>query len=212
MSFRRLSTGHVVALLAALGLLLAMAPDWYSDKVADQLRDTQGKIVPQIDRETTPSQSQLHAYAAEAREKNAWQAGAEVRSVGPPSLSGLASLTGLIACALIAYRIIQPPGFNDAAVVKWGAPLGLLCVGVVAIASRFAARAEREARDAPAEPEATPSPAGASARAFPARRAARSGPVRERRRPRTVSPTNRTRHRMISEPDERVDGRARGAF
>jgi hypothetical protein len=186
MTFLRLSTGHVVALIAAFALLLATAPDWYSDKVAEQLRDTQGKIVPQIDRETTPSQSQLHAYEAEEHEKNAWQAGAEIdrfililalltaalaiasaflraagRSVGPPSLSGLASFTGLVACALIAYRIIQPPGFNEAAVVKWGAPLGLLCVGVVAIASRFAARAEREARDEPAEPEAEPSPAGA---------------------------------------------------
>jgi drug/metabolite transporter (DMT)-like permease len=185
MTFRRLSIGHVVALLAALGLLLALAPDWYSDKVADQLRDTQGKIVPQIDRETTPSQSQLHAFAAEEREKNAWQATGQIdrfilvlllmtaalaiasaflralgRRVGPPTLSGIASLTGLVACALIAYRIIQPPGFNDAAIVKWGAPLGLLCAGVVAIASRFAARAEREAGEEP-EPEATPSPAGA---------------------------------------------------
>jgi peptidoglycan/LPS O-acetylase OafA/YrhL len=190
MTFRRLSPAHVVALLAALALLLALSPDWYSDKVADQLRDTQEQIVPQLDRETTPRQSELHAFAAEEREKNAWQANAEIdrlililllataglaiasaflraagRRVGPPSPSSLAALTGLVACALVAYRIIQPPGFNEAAIVKWGAPLGLLCAGVTAIASRMAARAEREpapeAPEADAPPEAPPSPAGA---------------------------------------------------
>jgi hypothetical protein len=188
MTFRRLTAAHVVALLAALGLLLAMAPDWYSDRVADQLRDTQEKIVPQLDRETTPRQSELHAFAAEEREKNAWQANGEIdrfilvlllvtaalaiasafmraagRRVGPPSLSGLASLTGLVACALLAYRIINPPGFDEAAVVKWGAPLALVCAGVVAIASRSAARADREPAEPEPEapPEAPPSPAGA---------------------------------------------------
>jgi hypothetical protein len=187
-SFGRLTPGHVIAFVAALALLLAMAPDWYSDKVAEQLRDTQEKIVPQIDRETTPTQSQQHAYAAEEREKNAWQASGEIdrfililllvtaalaiasaflraagRRVGPPSLAGLASLTGLIGCALLAYRIINPPGFDEAAVVKWGAPLGLLCAGIVAIASRSAARADREpaAPEPEAPPEAPPSPAGA---------------------------------------------------
>ena len=191
MSFSRLSAGHVIAFVAALALLLAMAPDWYTDKVAEQDRQVQGQIAPQINRETVPSQSELHAEAAEKREKNAWQASAAIdrvililllatallaivaaflraadRRVGPPSLSALASLTGLAACAAIAYRIIQPPGFNEAAVVKWGAPLGLLCVGIVAIGSRIAVRAEREEPAPPPPPreaaEAPPSPAGAT--------------------------------------------------
>jgi hypothetical protein len=106
------------------------------------------------------------------------------REVGPPSLSGLATLAGLLACALVAYRIIDPPGFDEAAVVKWGAPAGLVCAGLVAIGSRMALRAEREhplsaeaAEPAPAEAadaeaagpagdgdpaDAPPSPAGAA--------------------------------------------------
>jgi hypothetical protein len=185
----------VLAFVAALALLFAMAPDWYTDKVGEQDRFVQHQIVPQLDRETTPSQSQLQAEAAEKHEKNAWQASGAIdrlilllllgtaglaiaaaflraagRDVGPPSPSALATLTGLAACALIAYRIIQPPGFNEAAVVKWGAPAGLVCVGLVALGSRMATRAEREPR--PAEPvvtatdgepaEAPASPAGAA--------------------------------------------------
>jgi hypothetical protein len=187
-TFRRLSAGHLIAFVAALALLLAMAPDWYTDKVAEQDRLVQHQIVPQINRETVPSQSQLHAEAAEKREKNAWQASGAIdrvililllatavlaiaaaflraagRRVGPPTPSALATLTGLVACALVAYRIFDPPGFNQAAVVKWGAPLGLICVGIVAIGSRMAVRAEREAPlvDAPAA-DAPPSPAGAA--------------------------------------------------
>jgi hypothetical protein len=56
---------------------------------------------------------------------------------------------GLLACVLIVYRIIQPPGLNSAAVVKPGAPLGLLCVGLLAVGARIAvrdARAERTER------------------------------------------------------------------
>jgi hypothetical protein len=187
-SFRRLSAGHAIAFFAALALLLAMAPDWYTDKVAEQDREVQHAIAPEFNRETVPSESEKEAEAAEKREKNAWQASGTIdrvilllllasaglaiaagflraagRKVGPPSPSALASLTGLAASALIAYRIIQPPGFNEAAVVKWGAPLGLLCVGLIAIGSRMAVRTEREEPAAPVAPaEAPPSPAGAA--------------------------------------------------
>jgi hypothetical protein len=192
-TFRRLSAGHLLAFLAALALLLTLAPDWYTDKTGESLRDTQGKIIAPVNEETTPSQSELHARAAEEREKNAWQAdgvvdrvilvlliataglaaaGAFMRAAGraakPPTPNAIASLTGLVAAGLIAYRIIDPPGFNEAAVVKWGAPAGLVCVGLVAIGSRMAVRAERES--APPEPappdaeapDAPASPAGAA--------------------------------------------------
>jgi hypothetical protein len=187
-TFRNLSAGHLIAFVAALALLLVMAPDWYTDKQGEQFRDVQGQVTPQINRETVPSESEKEAEAAEKHEKNAWQASALIdrvilllllatallaiiaaflraagRRVGPPSPSALASLTGLAACALVAYRIFDPPGFNEAAVVKWGAPLGLICVGVVAIGSRMAVRAERE-RPVPgaAAAEAPASPAGAA--------------------------------------------------
>jgi hypothetical protein len=60
----------------------------------------------------------------------------------------------LLGALLILYRILQPPGFNDAAVVKLGAPVGLVVVGVLAIASRSASQAERPAPE-PAAAERT---------------------------------------------------------
>ena len=169
MSFGRLTPGHALAFVAALALLLAMAPDWYTDKVGELRRDTQEKILPSFDREVQPPQSELQGDAAEQREKNAWQADGLIdrvilllllatvvlaiaaaylraagRDPGPPSPSALATITGLAAALLIAYRILQPPGFNDAAVVKWGAPLGLVCVALTALGSRLATLAERE--------------------------------------------------------------------
>jgi hypothetical protein len=175
-SFGRLSSGHLLAFVAALALLLVMAPDWYTDKVGEAHRQIEKQIIPELDRQSTPPESQKEAEAAEAHEKNAWQASGAIdrliliallataglaiaatflrsigRDVGPPSPSALAALTGLLSCVLIAWRIINPPGFNEAAVVKWGAPAGLLCAGLVAIGSRMALRAER---DGPAAGEA----------------------------------------------------------
>lgn len=166
MSFRRLTPGHAIALVAALALLLVMAPDWYTDKVGEQDRFFQHDVVPQLNTQTQPSVSQEQADAAETHEKNAWQASALIdrviliglvataalaiaaawlRAAGRRRTpSAIATITGLVTAALIAYRIIQPPGLNEAAVVKWGAPAGLVCVGLVALGSRMAARAEQE--------------------------------------------------------------------
>jgi hypothetical protein len=174
-NFRRLTPGHALALIAALLLLLAMAPDWWTDKVGELRRDNQEKVLPSLDREVQPSLSDQAGDAAEQREKNAWQASAAIdrvililllataglaiaaafrraagRPPGTPSLSGLATVTGLAAALMIAYRILQPPGLNEAAVVKWGAPAGLVCVALVALGSRIATLEERKA---PAEEE-----------------------------------------------------------
>jgi hypothetical protein len=188
MTFRRLTPGHVIAFMAALLLLLAMAPDWYTDKVGEQDRFFQHDVVPQLNTQTEPSISEQSAEAAKSHEKNAWQASALIdriiligllasaglgiaaafmraagRERGP---TGLATGVGLVTAALIAYRIIQPPGMNEAAVVKWGAPAGLLCVGLVAMGSRMAwlreHRDDAEPVDAAADPERDAAPAGAS--------------------------------------------------
>jgi uncharacterized membrane protein YraQ (UPF0718 family) len=164
-SFRRLTVGHAIALVAALALLLVMAPDWYTDKTGEQDRFFQKNVVPQLNTQSEPSVSEQSAEAAEAHEKNAWQASgaidrviligllativlalaaAYLRAAGRPrGPSPLATLTGVVTAALIAYRIVQPPGLNEAAVVKWGAPAGLVCVGLIAFGSRLATRAER---------------------------------------------------------------------
>ena len=72
----------------------------------------------------------------------AWARAAD-RTLGPPSPSALATIAGLVASMLLVYRILQPPGLNAAAVVKPGAPLGLLCVGLLTIGARVATRSEQ---------------------------------------------------------------------
>jgi hypothetical protein len=168
MTFTRLGRGDLLAMLAALALLLVMATDWYSTKQGEVARDAQAKILPQINNSDDPKVSTQEGQFADTQEKNAWQADALIdrlilialvasialalvaawaraadKRIGPPSPSALASVVGLVACALIAYRILQPPGLNAAAVVKIGAPLGLLCAGLLTIGSRVAARGQR---------------------------------------------------------------------
>ena len=171
MTFTRLSRGDLLAMVAALALLLVMAMDWYTTQVGENARDVQGKVQPQLNEQTTPSISQKEAEVAEGQEKNAWQADALIdrvilialvaaavlalvaawaraagRSIGPPSPSALATVVGLVASMLLVYRILQPPGLNEAAVVKAGAPLGLLCVGLLTIGARVATVGERAER------------------------------------------------------------------
>jgi hypothetical protein len=107
---------------------------------------------------------------AERREKNAWQApglidrvimvvlllaivaaivAAFLRAAGrrfdtPFTPSAVAAGAGLTASLLILYRILQPPGFNPAAVVKAGAAFGLALAGILAIGARSADVTARE--------------------------------------------------------------------
>jgi hypothetical protein len=178
MTFTRLGRGDLLAMIAALALLLVMATDWYTTKVGEQARDAQGKILPQLNRDGEPKESTRQGEFADTQEKNAWQADALIDRVillallatvalaliaawaraaerqvliGRWSPSALASMVGLVGCALLVYRILQPPGLNAAAVVKIGAPLGLLCLGLLTIGSRVAARGERTRREQPRE-------------------------------------------------------------
>jgi hypothetical protein len=175
MTFTRLGRGDLLAMVAALALLLVMATDWYTTKLGEQARDVQSKILPQVNDQTVPSESAKEGAFADSQEKNAWQASALIDRVilialvaaavlailaawaraadrrlrlGPWSPSTLASIIGLVACLLLVYRILQPPGLNSAAVVKLGAPLGLLCVGLLTIGARVAARGESSAAPA----------------------------------------------------------------
>src|SRR3954452_7201937 len=92
-SFRRLTPGHVLALVAALVLLLLMAPDWYTDKTGEQDRFFQKNIVPQLNTQSVPSESEKQAEGAEAHEKTAWQAPAAIDKV---------ILLGLLATVVLA--------------------------------------------------------------------------------------------------------------
>jgi hypothetical protein len=170
-TFTRLGRGDLLAMIAALALLLVMATDWYSTKLGEQARHDQSLILPQINQsEDNPKESTRQGEFADTQEKNAWQANALIDRlilialvasvalalvaawaraadrrivVARLSPSALASIVGLLACLMLVYRILQPPGLNEAAVVKVGAPLGLVCVGLLTIGARVAARGEQ---------------------------------------------------------------------
>lgn len=179
MTFTRLGRGDLLAMVAALALVLVMATDWYTTKLGEQARDVQAKILPQVNNQTVPSESAKEGAFADSQEKNAWQAdglidrlilialvaaavlaivAAWARAADRPvrigrwSPSALASVIGLAACLMLVYRILQPPGLNSGAVVKVGAPLGLLCIGLLTIGARVAARGESSGEPAPEEP------------------------------------------------------------
>jgi hypothetical protein len=191
MTFTRLSRGDLLAMVAAFALLLVMASDWWTTKAGENARDVQSKILPQVNNQTTPSESAKEGAFADSQEKNAWQASGLIdrlilialvaaaalaivaayaraagRRLGPPSPSALATIFGLLAAMMLVYRILQPPGLNEAAVVKLGAPLGLLCVGLLTIGARVATIAERSAP--PPEPAPSPAPDPGTGGATPA--------------------------------------------
>ncbi|MDQ3935335.1 MAG: hypothetical protein M3340_11985, partial [Actinomycetota bacterium] len=170
---------HFVAFVAALALILAMSTDWYTTEQGEEFRrvqeqDERAAPSARLDPETAERAKQ----AAEGEERNAWQASALVdrlilvacliafvgavaaalmRSAGrrpePPWVpSAIATIAGVAGTLLILYRMVQPPGLNDSAVVKAGAPFGLAAVGILTVASRLATLTERD--EAAEEPDA----------------------------------------------------------
>ena len=198
---------HLVALLAALGLILALSVDWYTTEQGEEFRRVED-VAKDAPRQVDPNLDEDAAHAAEEQEKTAWQAdafidrliliaclvafaaavaGAVLRSAGrrpepPRNPMAIATVAGLAGTVMVLYRMFQPPGINEAAVIKLGAPLGLVAVGFLTIGARLAtlveqderaeARGERPAR---AEPEPEPEP-----RAARAERRRRRGRRRER--------------------------------
>jgi hypothetical protein len=171
MSFARLRLVDWVAFLAALALMFAMALDWYTTQQGAELRRDAGLAISgAATHGQGPDLKGAYNTAANGFEKNAWQERATIdriilvmllvaaaaaviaafaRAAGrrfksPVTPSAVASIVGTVAAVLLLYRIIQPPGWNPGAVVKLGAPLGLLCVAVLAIAERIATRYERD--------------------------------------------------------------------
>lgn len=164
---------HLVAFLAALVLVLAMTIDWYTTEQGEEYRRVQEVNERSQDSQRLDSEDiERAAQAAETQEKNAFQADAFVdrlimliclvafaaavaaalmRSLGrrpdPPwRPSAIATVAGVIGTLLILYRMVQPPGLNDAAALKNGAPIGLAALGILTVASRLATLMETEER------------------------------------------------------------------
>lgn len=165
--------GHAVALVGALALLLVTAMDWYGSATGDEARrieeltdEPSGAEAGEVDRRL----NEEARFVAEDEEKNAWQADALIdrillvlmlgaialaaltaitRGAGAkptPGLgpAGLAALVAAAAAVLVAYRIIQEPGLDQATNVKAGAPLALLPLALIALGSAWALREDDE--------------------------------------------------------------------
>jgi hypothetical protein len=174
MRFDRLIRADVVAWIAALALLFVAAMDWYSTQQGEEARrverlsEPQGGEAGEVEREVEDDAR----LAAEGAERNAWQADAAIDlvilaallasaalAVGSGVLRAMgrrfeppltpSALTGALACVaalLVIYRILQPPGTGDAATIESGAPLAAVVLGVLALASVAALRAEESGR------------------------------------------------------------------
>src|SRR5436190_15343075 len=138
MTFIRLRLADWVAFAAALAVLLVMALTWYSTQTGEQLRRDARLALPpgQVNGEVYNFKKQ-DEQAAQQFEKNAWHDDALIgrlillallvaaasavvaafaRAAGHRfktrmTPSALASIAGAAAVVMIAYRILQPPGF-----------------------------------------------------------------------------------------------------
>jgi hypothetical protein len=179
MTFARLRAADWVALLAAFALLLLTAADWYGTSVGDEARRIQGLADPSgaLGGEVAREVRDQARTVAEGHEKNAWQVGGGIdrlilvallatfalavvsafrRAAGAGGATALATALAASATALlVAYRLVQEPGFDDVTTVKVGAPLALVALGVLALASAQSVRGEQARTErAPAEPKA----------------------------------------------------------
>jgi len=177
-TFARLRPSDWVVFVAALALLFTTAPDWYSTKTGEEARRIQEQAQPeegqpagQVEREVEEDAGAI----AEGEERNAWQedglidrlilvgllvsaalgVGAAFWRASGRGSDGLGAfgLAGLVACLialLVAYRIIQEPGLDEATTVQVGAPLALGVLGVLAYACATSLR-DQEPRTEPRE-------------------------------------------------------------
>lgn len=172
MKLERLNRADVVAALAALALLLVMALDWYSTTLGDTARRIEDRVGSQgaTQGEVPRAVEEQARRTAEAAERNAWDphGGFDVallavllgavaaaltaavlraagRRVEPPlSPTGVAAALGALGALLVAYRIVQEPGFDAQTTVQAGAPLALAVLAVLTLAAVAALLREQD--------------------------------------------------------------------
>ncbi|MEA2481653.1 MAG: hypothetical protein QOJ07_3575 [Thermoleophilaceae bacterium] len=183
MTFTRLSRGDLVAAVAALLLIVVMSLTWYGTKAGDAARhaadhpaQTTDAASGELERERasaeqTANRAEQNAWEADGGADRvvlvvllaaaalataaAWLRAADVRFGLPWTPSVLATATGFTGALLVAFRIAQKPSADAGAVVKLGAPLGLVCVGLLTLGARAAWRWESDRRDVESGGEGT---------------------------------------------------------
>lgn len=170
MTFARLRAADWVAFIAAIALLFVMALDWYSTVAGEEARRIEGLSDPvgALGGEVNRQVQADARVSAEAAEKNAWQVGGTIdrvilagllattvlgvltafgRAGGRAGdgrafpLGAVAALVASVTALLVLYRMLQEPGLDESTVVKAGAPLALVVLGVFALASAISLRA-----------------------------------------------------------------------
>lgn len=160
--------------IAALGLLLVtVGMDWYGTTQGDEAREIEEQTEGASGAESGEIQRNVHERAAEVADREtdkAWEAdglidrvilvllGATIvlavvtwftRSLGGRPTKGLGpagacALLASVTAVLVAYRIIQEPGFDDATTVKAGPVVALLLLAAIAIGSSWALRDDEQ--------------------------------------------------------------------
>src|SRR5947199_7906862 len=185
MSFERLTKGDALAWVAALGLLLVTALDWFSTKLGDAARQIQHEVqVPNGPLGSDiPSTIQKQAgQVAQAQEKNLWQLHGGIdrlilivllaaalcaalaaamrvaahRYRGAFTPSAAAALLAGLGALLVLYRLVQQPGDNQVTTVKSGPWLAFVALGLLCVGASLAWGAERDGSAWKDEAPATP--------------------------------------------------------
>ena len=162
MTFARLRAADWVVLVAALGLILVTAADWYSTQSGEEARTIEDSAERLDVRERA-------ALIAENEERSAWQPvafidllvligvlataalsvlAAYARVAGRLGPTGLAGGAATVTALLVLYRILQEPGFDELTTVQYGAPLTLVLLGVIAFGAALSLRQDESARAA----------------------------------------------------------------
>lgn len=171
--------GHAIAGIAALALLLVtVGVDWYGTVQGDEARALEEQTEDASGAEAGEVPRSVNEQAGEVADREtdkAWEAdalidrvllallgvtillaivtwftralgGRATRGLGP---AGIGALLATAAAILVAYRIVQEPGLDDATTVKVGPLIALVLLAAIAIGSSSALRQDETEEEAP---------------------------------------------------------------